>query len=368
MIEWLDAFRTLLEPSAGASMAEWGAKIFVIVIAVVTAGFTLSFIVGRLISQAEKTSTDWDDVLLRSIRRPLMLLIWIVGLTYAAELTWNIADRPDRLELASNLRALGVIFCLVLFLLRFLDLGEVGFLRRKEKRGDEVDRTGVRAVNKVLKASVIITGVLMVLNTMGYSISGVLAFGGIGGLAVGFAAKDLLANFFGGLMVYLDRPFVEGDWIRSPDRELEGIVEHIGWRQTRIRSFARYPVYVPNSVFTQITIENPSRMESRRIYEHVGVRYDDMAKVSDIVEDTRDMLRNHPDIDTSQVIIVNLDRFSASSVDIMVYTYTRTTEWVRYHEVKQAVMFKVAEIIERHGGEIAYPTTTVHLSDDARPG
>ena len=104
------------------------------------------------------------------------------------------------------------------------------------------------------------------MQALGYSISGVLAFGGIGGIAVGFAAKDLLANFFGGLMIYLDRPFSVGDWIRSPDKNIEGTVEEIGWRLTRIRTFDKRPLYVPNSTFTQISVENPSRMLNRRIY------------------------------------------------------------------------------------------------------
>ena len=90
------------------------------------------------------------------------------------------------------------------------------------------------------------------MQTLGFSVSGVMAFGGIGGIAIGFAAKDLLANFFGALTIYLDRPFSEGDWIRSPDREIEGIVENIGWRLTVIRSFDKRPIYVPNSVFASI--------------------------------------------------------------------------------------------------------------------
>ena len=364
MAEWLDILQASLAPSLGASLTEWGVRLFVIVVIVVTAGAILNFLIVYLIGQAAKTSTNWDDVLLQSIRRPLTLLIWIVGLTYAAELSWSTSDSSDRLALASNLRTLGVTFCFIMFLLRFLNLGEAVFLRRKEERNEQVDRAGVRAINKILKASVIITGILMVLNTMGYSISGALAFGGIGGLAVGFAAKDLLANFFGGLMIYLDRPFAEGDWIRSPDREFEGIVEHIGWRQTRIRSFAHYPLYVPNSIFTQVAIENPARMDARRIREVVGVRYDDMGKVANIVSEIKEILKADPEINSDKTMIVSLNEFSASSVDIMIYTFTKTTQWMHYHEVKQAVMLKVAEIIERHGAEIAFPTRTVHQPDD----
>ena len=90
-----------------------------------------------------------------------------------------------------------------------------------------------------------ITGLLTLLQTLGLSISGLMAFGGMGGIAVGFAAKDILANFFGGLFIYTDRPFSVGDWIRSPDRDIEGTVEKIGWRVTRIRTFDKRPLYIP---------------------------------------------------------------------------------------------------------------------------
>ena len=92
------------------------------------------------------------------------------------------------------------------------------------------DETTVTAIAKLARVSIVITAALMAMQTLGISISGVLAFGGIGGIAVGFAAKDLLANFFGGLVIYLDRPFKVGDWIRSPDRDIEGTVVKIGWR------------------------------------------------------------------------------------------------------------------------------------------
>ena len=198
---------------------------------------------------------------------------------------------------------------------------------------------------------------------MGYSVSGVMAFGGIGGIAVGFAAKDLLANFFGGLMIYLDRPFVIGDWIRSPDQDIEGTVEYIGWRQTRIRTFDKRPLYVPNATFANISVENPSRMTNRRIYEKLGVRYADAAQVKVIVDNVRSMLQQHPDIDTGQTLIVNLNAFGASSLDFFVYAFTKTTNWIEFHAIKEDVMFKIMAIIDAQGAEIAFPTQTLHLAE-----
>jgi MscS family membrane protein len=201
------------------------------------------------------------------------------------------------------------------------------------------------------------------LQTLGFSISGVLAFGGVGGIAVGFAAKDLLANFFGGLMVYLDKPFKVGDWIRSPDKELEGTVEEIGWRQTRIRTFSKRPIYVPNSIFMSIIVENPSRMSHRRIYETIGLRYNDIAVVDDIVKDVKKMLISHNEIDTNQTMIVNFNEFSESSVDFFIYTFTKTTNWLKFHEVKHEILLKVYEIIEKHNADVAFPTRELHVEN-----
>ncbi|HSN70439.1 MAG TPA: mechanosensitive ion channel family protein, partial [Steroidobacteraceae bacterium] len=173
----------------------------------------------------------------------------------------------------------------------------------------------------------------------------------------------IMANVFGGLTIYLDRPFAVGDWIRSPDQEIEGTVEEIGWRRTVIRTFDKRPLYVPNSLFTNISVENPSRMTHRRIKETIGVRYDDMAKVAAIVKDIREYLTGNPEIDSSQTLMVNLDEFGDSSVNFFIYTFTQTTVWTEYHMVKERVLLRIAEIIEGHGAEIAFPTTTVHVPD-----
>lgn len=196
---------------------------------------------------------------------------------------------------------------------------------------------------------------------MGYSISGVLAFGGIGGIAIGFAAKDMLANLFGSLIIFLDRPFKIGDWIRSPDREIEGTVEQIGWRMTVIRTFSKNPIYVPNSVFSTIAIENPSRMTNRRIHETIGIRYADFNAMERITSEVKAMLMTHPEIDSTLTLMVNFNRYGASSLDFFVYTFTKTTNWVRFHEVKQDVLLKIGQIIENNNAEIAFPTSTVHL-------
>ncbi|MDX9699638.1 MAG: mechanosensitive ion channel family protein [Rhodocyclaceae bacterium] len=342
-------------------------QVFLVVLAVVVVNFVLKRVLARLEGRTKLTSTPWDEALVAAARRPVPMLAWVVGLTFAVRIIYETTSAAI-FEFYQPVQTVGVIACITWFLLQFIRNVQEGVVARQVARGQPVDRTTVDAIGKLLRISVAITAVLIGLQSLGFSVSGVLAFGGVGGIAVGFAARDLLANFFGGLMVYLDRPFAIGDWIRSPDRNIEGTVEDIGWRVTRIRTFDKRPLYVPNAVFTQVALENPSRMTNRRIYETVGVRYDDFHAVPAIVQDIKAMLRAHPEIDTNQTLIVNFNQFAASSLDIMIYTFTRTTQWVLYHEIKQDVLMKVGQIIERHGAEIALPTQTVHLPDGQPSG
>ncbi len=340
-------------------------QIFLVVLAVVVANFFLRRALAKLEERTLHTATPWDNALVSAARKPLTVLAWIIGIAFAAQIVHTETDAAI-FEAVGPARTVGVIACLTWFLIGFIRNAQDSVVQQRVARGEPLDRTTVDAIGKLLRVSVLITATLVGLQSLGFSISGVLAFGGIGGIAVGFAAKDLLANFFGGLMVYLDRPFAVGDWVRSPDKEIEGTVEEIGWRLTRIRTFDKRPLYVPNAVFTQITVENPSRMTNRRIFETVGVRYDDLDRVEAIAADIKAMLREHPDIDQSQTMIVNFNKFGASSLDIMVYTFTKTTAWVLFHEIKQDVMLKIADIVAAHGAEIAFPTRTLHLPEGVR--
>jgi MscS family membrane protein len=265
------------------------------------------------------------------------------------------------LDEALAARDLLLIACVAWFMLRFISRVTSDFVRLHRSAGKDFDLTTVDALGKLARIVTIVVAALIAAQTLGFKISGLLALGGVGGIAVGFAAKDLLANFFGGLTIYLDRPFGVGEWIRSPDKSIEGTVEYISWRHTRIRAFNKNPIYVPNSVFTTIVVENPSRMSHRRIKEIIGLRYDDFAVVGPVVADIKAMLQRHPGIDSTQTLIVNFNQFGASSLDILIYTFTRTTVWIEYHQVKQDVLLKIGEIIGAHGAEIAFPTQTLHV-------
>ncbi|MDG5498745.1 mechanosensitive ion channel family protein [Marinobacter sp. BGYM27] len=345
---------------------EWRVALAIFAMVLLTA--LVAFIVSRIVYALERkfnrTNNLWDDAFLHALRKPAVGFVWLQGVYWAAEIAYKYSE-AEVFKANDTILKLGLIWILVWVLLRFVKQAE-GILASPAKMKQPMDYTTVLAVSKLARSAVVITAALIVMQTLGYSISGVLAFGGIGGIAIGFAAKDLLANFFGGLMVYLDRPFKVGDWVRSPDQEIEGTVEHIGWRLTTIRTFDKRPLYVPNAVFTSISVENPSRMTNRRISETIGIRYVDVGDMGSIVHDIREMLENHEEIDAQQTLIVNFLGFHESSLEIMIYSFTKTVEWVKYHAIKQDVLLQISEIIASYGAEIAFPTRTLHLADAVR--
>lgn len=347
----------------------WIIQIFVVCFTTLLVNWLQKRVLKKLKAKAATTRTPWDLAFLEAASRPLTVLIWIVGIAFAADIAGSHTDGVGIFAAVEPLRAVGVVATIAWFLARFVHRAEDHILRARMQKGEPFDRTTADAIAKLLRISILITAFLVILQTLGYSLSGLLAFGGIGGLVAGLAAKDLLANFFGGLMIYMDRPFAVGDWVRSPDREIEGTVEHIGWRLTRIRTFDKRPLYLPNAIFTQIALENPSRMTNRRIYETIGIRYDDADKMAAIIAAVKKMLREHPDIDPAKTMIVNFNKFAPSSLDFFVYTFTRTCDWVRFHEVKQEVMLRIIDIIAQHGAQCAFPTSTIHLAgaDEAAP-
>ncbi len=348
--------------SAFVGLPGWVLQAFVVILAALLLEFVYRIFVGKLAGLAEKTRHLWDDALVYAGKRPVSLLIWWQGLVMAARViephTEAIGFSPDFLN---ALQQLGLVVAATWFFFRLATGFENAFVAERRKRNESVDITTVSVLGRIVRIAVILTGALTILSILDIPISGFLAAGGVGGIAVGLAARDLLANFFGGFMVFMDRPFSVGDWIRSPDKEIEGTVVHIGWRMTTIRKFDRRPMYVPNATFTTITVENPSRMTHRRIFDHIGLRYDDQAKIRPIVDGIRDMVMAHEDIATDQIIMVHFDVYGPHSLDIMVYCFTKTTNWQEYHRVREDVLLKIGEIIADHGAEIAFPTRTLKV-------
>ena len=358
----LELMNSVLDQIKG--QAGWGpiVHVLVVVLATVAANLVQRALLARVARRLKLTKNPWDDAVVAALARPLSVLIWVVGVGFAAHIVGQASGSPVFAFVTPAL-TVGVVAVCAWFVLRLIRNIEELLVDADVSEVPTWDPTTATAIGKLLRLSIIISAVLVCMQSVGVNIAGLLAFGGIGGLAVGMAAKDLLANFFGGLMLYLDRPIAVGEWVRSPDRGIEGTVEEIGWRLTRIRTFDKRPLYIPNSMFTTIIVENPSRMSNRRIHETIGIRYDDLAQMSAITAAVEAMLRANPAIDTDQTLMVNFDSFGPSSVDFFVYTFTRTTVWTEFHAIKHDVLLAIHAIIAEHGAEIAFPTRTVHVPE-----
>lgn len=343
---------------------QWLLEIALVIISGLLISWAEYFVYQHLMEHSKRKNWLWRKGVLESIHRPFLCFLWMMAASLMLPIIADVANWDN--AFISNVNVIRQILVLVFILwfsmrfIRYIERHITVFSQRGRRKHDE---TTVYALLQLLRVIIITIISLILLQTFGIPISALLAFGGISSIAIGFAAKDTLANLFGGVMIYWDRPFSVGDWIRSPDRSIEGTVEYIGWRLTRIRTFDKRPLYVPNGVFSNILLENPSRMSNRRIKTTIGVRYQDADKVSTINKAIEEMLRNHPEIDARQTLFVTFAEYGPSSLNSLVYTFTKTIHWVKFQEVQQDIYLKIMAIVEQHGAEFAFPTQTLHLPD-----
>jgi MscS family membrane protein len=368
-MEWLSGFAETLSVTLG--LRSWVIAVFTIVLVAMLIDFVQRRMMKRLADVVSKSENLWDDAIFDAAVRPVTMLVWLIGITLAIQVI-PIREEGSLLQpdLIAKIREIGILYAITWMLYAFVRNIESSIVENARREQREVDQTTVAALGRVVRITILVTASLVALDTLGFNVAGLMAAGGIGGLAIGLAAKDLIANFFGGVTVFIDRPFGIGDWILLKEKGIEGVVENIGWRQTTIRKFDKRPVYVPNAVFTTASVENPSRMTHRRINETIGLRYRDLDQIKVITDEVREMLLEHPEIDGDQTLMVHLNAFGESSVDFFIYCMTHTVNWQKFHEIKQDVLLKISEIVNRHDAAIAFPTRTLDLesvSNFSRP-
>lgn len=344
---------------SNAPSALW-IQIGLILIFTAIIGVVVRKILGQLIGM--KSLPEWVRSLCDAFYLPSAWLVWGYGILLLVQ---SLAVSTELVIPAIALRKARNLFFILFstwILLRWKSRFQRLLTKRVSTRPSATqDEALIRAIGKVLTVFVVFVVGLIVLDIFDVQLTALLAFGGIGGVAIGFAGKDVVANFFGGVMIHINRHFAIGEWICSPNKNFEGTVEDIGWYMTRIRTFARRPMFIPNAIFIDAIIENPGRMYNRRIKETIGLRYDDVKKVEPVVKDIREMLSKHPDIDQSKILFVHFVNFGPSSLNIEVYCFTKTTNWGQWRDVQQDVFLKITEIVSSHKAEIAFPTQTIHL-------
>ncbi|MDN5927259.1 MAG: mechanosensitive ion channel family protein [Hyphomicrobiales bacterium] len=338
---------------------------FLVVLGVLILNYIINRLINSFVRRAAPARNIWRIAILESLDPPLRAAVWIVGLTLAV----GFLTRGGGFTLLSQsfqpARDIAVIAVAVWFLLRAVGRVETGLQAHARRKGQEIDPTAADAIGKLVRAAVIITAILVAMQTLGFSISGILAFGGIGGIAIGFAAQGLVANLFGGLTVYASRPFKVGEWIVMPGTDVMGEVQNIGWRATRVMGFDRRPFYVPNALFNTAVLINHSRMTARRIQETLHLRYRDIDRVEGIVTGVNGMLSQHPAIH-HDFFVFRFDSCGEFALKLFLYAFTVTTSYDEYMAVKEDILLKIAAIVRQHGAELAVPTSTIHMPDGLR--
>lgn len=336
--------------------------VFVIVFIVLAANAVLHRVLAAVARRADAKDHLWEEAFLNAASPPLRGVIWIAGLSIAVKLLNNDGQLSILSQIFPPLRNIAIIAVAAWFLLRVVGRVEYNVRARANKMGRELDPTAVDAIGKLMRASIVITAILVTLQTLGFSISGLLAFGGIGGIAVGFAAQGLVSNLFGGLTVYASKPFKVGEWIIMPEHNVMGEVKEIGWRSTRIMGFDRKPFFVPNSLFNTAVLINHSRMTNRRITEYLHLRYKDISKVEAIVADTNAMLAEYPGIE-HDFYVFRFDTCGEFALKLYLYVFTVSTSYSDYMQIKEDILLKIAHIVTNHDAQLAIPTSTIHVPE-----
>lgn len=332
--------------------------------------FIATNIINLILDKIEKKMEDIRYTsfiaLLLTIKAPLQIFIWSTCIYKILTLTLTLTN--NNLFFLHEMRIVLITIIALWLMFRFISKYAIIVIEQKEKNKENIDYGGIDFIKKLTQVSVFFVSILFCLGKLGVNFQSLMAIGGAGGLAIGFAAKDLLSNIFAALTIYIDKPFTVGDWIASPDRQIEGDVEEIGWRQTRILTFSKYPIYVANSVFTGIIIENKTRMKSRRISEIIPIRYIDISKIEKITKEIKEMLKNNSNINQRLITIVALDSVKDNAtLNLKLYTFANTIEWLRYTEIKQDVLIKVTKIIQENGGELAYGVQEIVMKKERGP-
>lgn len=315
-------------------------------------GFLARFVFGLASKIAARSKTRIDISFFLALENPLKNFILVLGIFIALSIL------PLSPLLDHYITVVFRILVVVFLAWAFYNLAGSRPFKSMSRRY-RLDRLLVDFAIKAVKAIIVALAVIMILHQLGYDVNGFIAGLGLGGLAVALAAKDVLANIFAGIVIIADKPFSVGDWIETP--QVEGTVEQVTFRSTRIRTFAQALVTVPNAVLANEAVTNWSRMEKRRVTFSLGVAQGTpREKLQKCVDRIRVMLDTRSDIHR-ETIFVRFDRFSESSLDIFLYFFTVTTNWGEFLQVKEDVNFRIMEILEDEGVSLARPLRSIRL-------
>lgn len=318
-------------------------------------GLFANIALNRLHALSRRTSNAYDDQIIDALAPPIRFIPVVLGLFFAFE---YISLNPAMDEFGRQV--IKSLIAFTLFWALFKTLVPLGSLSGRLE--SILTPMMVQWLLKTLRIAVVFLGAAVILEIWGIAVGPLLAGFGLFGVAVALGAQDFFKNLIAGMTVIAEKRFQPGEWIRV-EGVVEGTVEDIGFRSTAIRRFDKAPVHVPNAKLSDAALINFSRMTHRRIYWQLGVVYGTSVDQLKIIRDgIMDYLQKNDDFDKEPSTFVRIDSFNNSSIDIMVYCFTKTTVWGEWLEIKEAFAFAIKEIVEQNAKtSFAFPSTSLYI-------
>lgn len=295
-----------------------------------------------------------------SFYKPLTVFYLIMGIYLALLFVQSPLGFSDWLILAINkLFRISIIMIVANGIANSLTTNNRLINKLKNKMNPNVEDTMLKFILKAIRGIIYVIAGFLVITELGYNLNGLFAGLGIGSVVITLAAQDTAKNLFGGLMIFLDKPFVVGDWIEIS--QYEGIVEDITFRSTSIRTFENSLVNIPNSIMANDSIINWSRMEKRRCKINLSIERDTpLEKLQIIQSRVKEMLKRHDDV-IDDTIIVRFDNITKNGINLLVYSYTNSTDYASFLKENEEINFKIMQILREENVKLAYDTKTVFI-------
>ena len=343
----------------------WGDIILaslIMLFALIIRGFFARTVVRAISRAAAGTKTNLDDALVTTIAAPLKMVPLIAGVAISAQ----VINLPDGAQSVVD-KILQSLIAFSIFWTLNRAVGAFSFLFTGLR--DTLSPAVVDWLVKALQLLFILIGAAVILEMWGIQVAPILAGLGIFGVAVALGAQDLFKNLISGILILMEKRMQPGEWI-AVDGVVEGTVEKINFRSTLVRQFDKAPVYVPNAAFSDNAVTNYSRMTHRRIKWVIGVEYrtsvDQLRYIRDEIEAylyENENFAKPPEA----TLFVHVDAFNDSSIDFLIYCFTRTTVWTQWLQHKEALAYKLMEIVEAAGTGFAFPSRTLYMQQQDAP-
>jgi len=351
-----DRFPFLAESVFGIPLGNLIGAILVLFLFLLLRRFFTYIVMGTLQRLAKHTETYYDDKIVSALKGPVSFAFIVIGLhLFFTLIFW---ETPIIKNILNTLIVFDIFWAIISIAEALRGL----FHQTTARFHSDLSREMGDFILKIVKILIGGLGLAAMLQVWGINVTALIASLGLGGLAFALAAKDTASNLFGSFALLADKSIRIGEWVKV--NGVEGTVEDIGMRTTKIRSFGKSLITVPNQIVANNPIENFSRRGVRRIKMRIGLTYaTNSQQITTIVEEIKYMLHTHEHIAQKETLLVNFESFGDSALNIFIYTFTSTANWAKYLNIREDIHLKIMKIVEDNGSSFAFPSQSIYIEE-----